>query len=224
MDPITIAALGIGGAGIASSLFGKQRKPQTVAYEGIGNLGQIGVADKEWLPALLERLHTKPEEWAGKYYDELFQPTAKQMRSEWGEQVEAPIMGAAGAMGQERASSTLGDISKETARREMELGKYGGELRTRGFEAGREEGQIGLSGLQDYISLDAQIRQNAANQQMRAGMIGEQGLQQYATSQQERLPKAILAAGNLATGVGGGGGEMDWLQELMKKRPASLGW
>ena len=202
---------------LLSSWFGTGRKPQTVSYEGIGNLGQIGVAQKEWLPELLKRVKTRPEDWAGKYYDYLYQPTAEQMRSEWGEQVEAPIMSTAGGMGMERASHTLGDIAKETARREMELGRYGGELRARGFETGLEQQAAGMAGLQDYVSLDAAIRQHAADQALRAGTLGEERLQDYATTQAYKLPQLLMAGGNIMS-LGAGMGEEDWLQELLQRQ------
>jgi len=197
--------------------FGAGRKPQTVSYQGIQGLGEIGVAEKEWLPELLKRTRTEPEEWSGKYYDELFQPTAKQMRSEWGEQVEAPAMQVAGAMGSERGSHTLGNIAKETARREMELGKYGGELRTKGFETGLERQREGMAGLQDYVGMEAALRQKAALANLEQSRLTETAGQQYGYAQRERLPMAVEAGGQLAGVLGG-----DWFKELLS-RPGAGG-
>ena len=173
-------------------------KVQTVPYEGIKSLKQIEETEP-YTKELWKRIYGAPEEWSQKFYEQAYEPTAARVRGEWGEQVQAPLMQQAGAMGAERATPTINRLARELTRRELGLAEMAGTLRTQGLEAGRQVSGAAMSGMQNYINTEADV-----NQRWAAGQLGAAQQTQLLRGQRQQqesqvIPNVIGAAGSLMT-------------------------
>jgi len=218
-DPVTLGVSALsGGAAALGRWFGRpQRKPEQVKYEGLRSLTEIPET-AGYTEELERRMGQGPEHWRDSFYEDIYQPTAEEVRGNWGEQVQDPIMSAAGAMGAERASPTIDRLAKELTKRELGLATLAGDLRVKGSQFGKGISESARAGLGNYIGAEGATQQRAAMADLGGAQQYEQDLSGFAQRQEQVLPDM------LGTGIETAGTVYDlmnpqksWLDQLMDR-------
>jgi len=179
-----------------------KRKPQSVNYEGIKSLKQIPETSESYLPWVKQRYAEGPEYWRDKFYQEAFEPAADRARGEWGEQVRDPIVSEAGGLGMARSSLTIDRLAKELTKRELQLAEFGGELRAKGLETGRQERTGAMGQMGKYITDEASQQNVWAGRQLQAGQANEAAIRAFnlrtEAEPRQMVGQAFETGGNIA--------------------------
>lgn len=159
---------------------------------------------------------------AQRYYEELYGPTAEAARAQWAGYVEPQITAQASARGLGRSSLVQDLLRRSVQERELGLARYGGELRTRGYETGLGEERFGITGLGDIAARSAQ--QEAARAEWERSLA-----ERLYGAQRERYATGADIGRRIAGTVGGTildigtGGTSNWITELLRRLKSQAG-
>lgn len=196
------AAIGAGALAGGGTAWWKKRQADKMKTERFTGAGPADIGKFPGYSALRQLSSSigAPETYRDKYYQDLYTPTANQARSQWEQYVKPQIMDESLIP---RSTQTADLLRRSAGERELELARYGGELRSRGLDRGYSQQGRKISLEQDLLGRE--ITQQGAQDRFEQGQFQDVRQQDVARREYERgiLPSALQAGGSAFNAFGG---------------------
>lgn len=188
-----------------SDIFKKKSVPELPKYEGPRSQLEL-TGGKDLLNQLLARQGASGR-LQDVYYNNIYQPTADQTRSDWSNYVAPQISSDASARGLGRSTLVSDLLRRSAGEREMGLATLAGNLKNQGFQSGLQQEDFGTSGLSNFVSNEGKLASNAAMQDFNRAN-NQYGLNLNASESNksrltDMLMNGLLTAGNIYSTVSG---------------------